>query len=156
MKDFREKRGQMRVIETIVASFIIVAALSFFTIFATNSPSPSYEMTDLEKTGYSALHDLYQQGLLTSLVSSSENWTGLRMVLKMTMPNEVYFNLTIQDLNGNIINHDFPILYGDSKVFTDAKNVASVTYCLAVPGSHPLSSGVSYSPAVLVLELTRG
>ena len=156
MKDFRAKQGQMRVIETVVASFIVVAALSFFTIFAANSPSPAYEMTDLEKTGYSALHDLDQQGLLTSLVYYSENWTGLRTVLKMTMPNEVYFNLTIQDLNRNVINHEFPILYGDSKVFTDAKNIASVTYCLVVPKSNTGVSEVSYSPVVLVLELTRG
>jgi hypothetical protein len=100
----------MRVIETIIASFIIVAALSFVSIFAVNPSSPGYEMTDLEKTGYSALHDLDQQGLLTPLVYDQSKWKDLKAVLKMTMPNEVFFNLTIQDLTRTQISGDSQIL----------------------------------------------
>lgn len=147
MKKFKNTKGQMRVIETILASFFIVAALSFFTIFAVSPPSLGYEMTDLEKTGYSALHDLDQQGLLAQLVYNSK-WNDLRTVLKMTMANDVYFNLTIKELSGSICNSDSPILYGDLSVFSQAKNIASVTYCLA--------GMTNYSPKILVLELTKG
>ncbi len=148
MKNMRDRRGQMRVIETVIASFIIVAALSFFSIFAVSPPSPGYEMTDLEKTGYSALHDLDQQGLLTPLVYNSR-WNDTRAILKMTMANDVYFNLTVKKVSdGSVSNEGFPILFGDSNTFAEAKNVASITYCLVGTGS--------YDPRILVLELTRG
>jgi len=77
----------MRIIETILASFIIVAALSFVGIFAVSPTSPSYEMTDLEKMGYSALHDLDQQGLLAPLVYD-QRLSDLRTILRITMPTK--------------------------------------------------------------------
>lgn len=157
LKILKNSRGQMRVIETLLASFIIVAALSFISVFAQSPASPGYEMADLEKTGYSALHDLDQQGLLAPLVYQSK-WPDLRIILKMTMPNEVYFNLTIYDSTRTQYYGDSQIFYGDSNTFSDAKNIASVTYCLV--GTPKLSSTglaeASYDPRILVLELTRG
>jgi hypothetical protein len=139
----------MRVIETILASFLIIAALSFVSVFAVSPKSPGYEMTDLEKTGYSALHGLDQQGLLAQLVYD-QKWSDIRTLLKITMPNDVYFNLTIYDVGGSKLNDASSILYGDSATFSEAKNVASLTYCLAgVPKT-------GYAPRVLVLQLTRG
>lgn len=139
----------MRVIETIIASFIIVAALSFVSIFAASPESLGYEMTDLEKTGYSALHDLDQHGLLTPLVYNG-NFSDLRTILKLTLPNDVYFNLTIYNLtNGRLESaSDIQILYGDSDTFSDAKNIVSLTYCLV--------GETAYDPKILVLRLTRG
>jgi len=149
LRSLRNNKGQMRVIETIIASFIIVAALSFVSFFAQSPTSPGYEMTDLEKTGYSALHDLDQQGLLAPLVYS-ESWIDLRTVLKITMPNDVYFNMTVYDLNGEklISGSDPQIFYGDSTTFTDAKNIATITYCLV--------GETEYNPEILILQLTRG
>lgn len=147
----------MRVIETILAAFIIVAALSFVGIFALSPTSPGYEVTDLEKMGYSALHDLDQQGLLASLVYNG-NWGDLRTVLKITIPVDVYFNLTICDLSGSKLNGDTQIIYGDSATFSNAKNIASVSYSLVgVPKL--ISTGnyeADYDPRILVLQITRG
>jgi hypothetical protein len=134
LKPLKDDRGQMRVIETIIASFIIVAALAFVSTFAVTPTSLGYEMTDLEKTGYSALHDLDQQGLLTRLVYDGK-WGDLKTILKMTLPNG---------------SPDIPILHGDPDTFTDAKNVASLTYCLVGTG------GTTYDPRILALQLTRG
>ena len=137
----------MRVVETIIASFIIVAALAFVNIFAANSESLGYEMTDLEKTGYSVLHDLDQQGILRPLVYGG-NWSDLRTILKITMPNDVYFNLTIFDLHNGRLQSipDTHILYGDLETFTSARNIASLTYCLA--------GETAYEPKILTLQLT--
>jgi hypothetical protein len=149
----KNERGQMRVIETIIASFIIVAALGFVSTFAVSPTSLGYEMTDLEKTGYSVLHDLDQHGLLLPLVYGG-NWSDLRAILKMTLPNDVYFNMTIYDVHGVKLqgNPDVLILHGDSDTFSDAKNVASLTYCLVGTGvDEPI-----YNPRILVLQLTRG
>ena len=149
MKNLKNTKGQMRVVETIIASFIIVAALAFVNIFAANSESLGYEMTDLEKTGYSVLHDLDQQGILRPLVYSG-NWSDLRTILKITMPNDVYFNLTIFDLHNGRLQSipDTHILYGDLETFASARNIASLTYCLA--------GETAYEPKILTLQLTRG
>ncbi len=157
MKNLKNTRGQMRVIETLLASFIMVAALSFVSIFAQSPASPGFEMTDLEKTGYSALHDLDQHGLLASFVYQSK-WHDLRTVLKMTMPNDVYFNLTIYDSTRSQYYGDSQIFYGDSHTFSDSKNIASVTYCLVgIPKLSPTGlSEANYDPRILILELTRG
>jgi len=157
IKDLRNKKGQMRIIETILASFIIVAALSFVGIFAVSPTSPAYEMTDLEKMGYSALHDLDQQGLLAPIVYNLR-WSDLRNILRITLPNDVYFKLIIYDTNGLAKTSDSQILYGDVNTFSEAKNVASITYCLV--GIPKLNTNgtyeADYNPLILVLEVTRG
>jgi hypothetical protein len=143
----------MRVVETILASFIIVGALSFVNFFAVSPTSPGYEMTDIEKMGYSALIDLDQQGLLVPLVYN-QSWNDLRTILKITMPNDVYFNMTVYTLNGSKLGSklnstpDSQILHGDLDLFSDAKNIASITYCLV--------GETEYDPRILVLQLSRG
>ncbi len=150
MRNLKDTKGQIRVIETILAVSIIFAAVSFVGIFAVRPTSPTYEVTDLEKMGYGALHDLDQQGVLTSLVysNSPQKWSDLRTVLKITLPIDVYFNLTIYDLNELRINGE-KIIYGDEATFLDAKNVASVSYTL-------VGNAATYDPRILVLEITKG
>jgi len=139
-------KGQMRVVEVILASFVIIFALSFANIFAVIPTSPKYEVTELEKLGYNVLHDLDKQGLLPLFVYG-EDWNNLEAALRVSLPMDVYFNLTIYDLNGAKIN-DEPIFYGDALAFENSKNVASVTYGLV---GHD-----SYNPRILVLRLVRG
>jgi hypothetical protein len=149
----RNTKGQMRVVEVILASFIIVGAMSFVNFLAVSPKSPGYEITDLEKLGYSARIDLDQQGVLVPLVYNQE-WNDLRTILSITIPNDVYFNMKIYTLSGlnlgSTLNSasDSQILYGDLATFSDAKNIASVTYCLA--------GETDYDPRVLVLQLSRG
>jgi hypothetical protein len=151
MRSLRNTKGQMRVVEVILASFIIMGALSFVNFLAVSPTSPGYEMTDLEKMGYSALVDLDQQGVLIPMVYD-QRWSDLRTILKITMPNDVYFNMTIYTLSGLNITlnsaSDSQILYGDWDTFSDAKNIASITYCLA--------GETDYDPRVLILQLSRG
>jgi hypothetical protein len=143
----------MRVVEVILASFIIVGAMSFVNFLAVSPKSPGYEVTDLEKLGYSALIDLDQQGVLVPLVYE-QRWSDLRTILRITIPNDVYFNLKIYTLSGlnlgSTLNSapDSQILYGDLAIFSDAKNIASITYTLA--------GETDYDPRVLVLQLSRG
>jgi len=139
-------KGQMRVVEVILASFVIIFALSFVNIFAVTPTSPKYEVTELEKLGYNVLHDLDKQGLLPHFVYS-EDWNNLTAALRVSLPMDVYFNLTVYDLNRTQIN-DAPIFYGDASAFENSKNVASVTYGLV---GHD-----SYNPRILVLQLVRG
>jgi len=150
-------KGQMRVIETILASFVIVFALSFVNIFAITPTSPKYEVTELEKMGYNVLHDLDKQGLLARLVYTKE-WDNIKAALRVTLPLDVYFNMTVYDLHGTEVN-DAEIFYGDPETFTTSKNIASVTYGLIGYAKRNQTTGnyqAIYNPRMLILQLARG
>ncbi len=136
----------MRLVEAILASFIIILAITFLNVFAVTPFSPRYETSDLEKMGNNVLHDMDEKKLLCRLVYNDE-WETLRLALTVSLPPEIYFDLTVYDLDLNRVNED-PIRYGDSEVFETSSYVASVTY--VVPGYQ-----ADYNPRVLVLQLVR-
>ena len=137
----------MRVIEALLASFVILFAITFTNIFAITPSSSTYETGELEKVGYNVLHDLDEQNLLPRFVYNQE-WANLTAALMVSLPTDVYYNLTVYHLNGSIIN-PVPIRYGSSQVFSESTHVASVTYI--VPGYE-----ANYDPKILVLQLVRG
>lgn len=144
-----DRRGQMRVIEAIMASLLIVFAVVFVDLFAVTPASPKYESGELEKIGFNVLHDLDEQELLGRFVCKEPpEWANMTSALAASLPTDVYFNLTVFDMNGNVVNN-VPIGYGTSRVFSNSTYVASVTY--VVPGYLRL-----YRPRVLVLQLVRG
>ena len=148
MKMTNGNKGQMRVVETILASFVIVAALAFANAFAITPPSPRYETSDLERLGYNVLHNLDEQGLLTRFVYDRD-WSSLEAALRVSLPVDVCFNLTVYTVDGDVENQGAPIVYGESDVFASSGLAASVTYVLS-------GSGVDYDPRILVLQLVRG
>lgn len=147
MKNPKNTKGQMRVIETILASLVIVLALTFVNIFAATPYSTRYETSDLEKLGHNVLHDIDQKRLLCRFVYEEE-WSNLTAALTISLPTDVYFNLTVFDLEDNIIN-DVKIHYGDPQVFSTSNMTASVQYI--IPGYQTI-----YDPRILRLELVRG
>ncbi len=144
----RNDRGQMRVIETILASFVIIFAISFLSTFAIPPPSENYEVTELERLGYNILYELDSQGILEELVYS-ESWGNLSAVLRVLLPTNVYFNLQVYDRDGNLLNQGYPIAYGDWTIIAENGYTATVTYVL--PGNSSY-----YAPRILKLELVRG
>lgn len=159
MKMRSNTKGQMRVIETILASFILVAAINFINIFAVTPRSSTYEAGDLEKMGYNALHDLDEQRLLSRFVYSPAEWpTNFTVALRVSLPSDVYFDLAIYDLDDNLLNDNIPIRYGDPNVFAKSSSVASVTYFIAGHSSFDPTTGsqVIYDPRTLILLLVRG
>jgi len=142
-----DRRGQMRVVEAIMASLIVVFAVAFIDLFAVTPVSPKYESSELEKIGYNVLHDLDEERLLARFVNNAE-WANLTSALAASLPTDVYFNLTVYDVAGRVVNSQ-PIGYGTSRVFSNSTYVASVTY--VVPGYQ-----LVYRPRVLVLQLVRG
>ncbi len=148
MRRISSKRGQMRIIEALLASFVILFAITFVSIFAAAPTSSTYETGELEKVGYNVLHDLDEKRLLPRFVYPPSEWENLTAALMVSLPTNVYFNLTVYDLNGSIIN-PVPITYGSSQVFSESTHVASVTYI--IPGYQTI-----YDPRILVLQLVRG
>ncbi len=146
MGALNNKKGQMRVIETLLASFIFISALTFINIFAVLPSSPKYEASDLEKMGHNALHDLDEKRLLSRFVYNQTEWEDLRLALTIFLPPDVYFNLTIYDVD---YNRDVSIFYGTEEAFKGSNPTASVIYI--IPGHQS-----QYDPRILVLQLVRG
>ena len=159
MKIFGNTNGQMRVVESILASFIIIFAITFVNTFAVTPRSSTYEVGDLEKLGYNALHDLDEQRLLSRFVYNQLEWsTNFTVALRISLPSDVYLNLKIYDLNGSLLNSNVSIRYGDLEVFSNSGSVASVTYSIVGYSRFDPSTGsqVEYEPRTLILLLVRG
>jgi len=147
MNKTKSTRGQMRLVEAALATFIIMLAVTVLIVFAATPFSPKYETSDLEKIGNNVLHDIDEKRLLCRFVYDEE-WETLTIALMVTLPPDIYFDLAVYDLDFNRVN-DAPIRYGDVEVFETSSYVASVTY--VVPGYE-----AEYDPRVLVLQLVRG
>lgn len=148
MRRKKSVKGQMRVVEAILSSFVILVAITFLNVFAVTPMSPMYETGELEKMGYNVLHNLDEQRLLCRFVFNSE-WQNLTAALMASLPPDVYFDLNIYNLNGTIVNQNVPIRYGDAQVFETSTSIASVSHI--IPGYQ-----TSYEPKVLILQLVRG
>jgi len=136
----------MRLVEALLASFIILVAITFLNVIAVTPLSPTYEPSNLEKMGNNVLHDLDEKGLLSRFVYN-EDWGTLTLALMVSLPPEIYFDLTVYYLNWTVVN-DETIRYGDIEVFETSSYIASVTYI--VPGYQ-----TDYDPRILVLQLVR-
>jgi hypothetical protein len=146
MRKTKKTKGQMRLVEALLASFIILVAITFLNVIAVTPLSPTYEPSNLEKMGNNVLHDLDEKGLLSRFVYN-EDWGTLTMALMVSLPPEIYFDLTVYYLNWTVVS-DETMLYGDIEVFETSSYIASVTYI--VPGYQ-----TDYDPRILVLQLVR-
>ena len=146
-KNHRSVKGQMRVVESIMAALIVISAVTFLYFFASAPSSQAHDTSELEKIGHNILHDIDEQGLLARYVYRSE-WGNMTSALVVSLPVNVYFSLSIYDMNNNPVNHTL-MQYGDQQVFSSSAAVASVTYI--VPGYQ-----TNYDPRILVLKLVNG
>lgn len=139
----------MRVIETLLASFIFISALTFVNLFAVFPTSPKYEVSDLEKMGHNVLQDLDEKRVLSDFVYNESKWEELRLSILIFLTPDIYFDLMIYDANGSVINDGRPIFFGVEDAFSSSSSVASVTYVIS-------GHDTVYDPRVLVLQLVRG
>jgi len=147
VRNRRSVKGQMRVVESIMASLIVISAVTFLYSFAATPSSQAQDTSELEKIGHNLLHDIDEQGLLARYVYNSE-WANITAALVVSLPTNVYFNLSIYDVNHRSIGHPL-IQYGDQQIFNSSPAVASVTYIVT-------GYGMSYNPRILVLKLVNG
>lgn len=156
MKYQRSKKGQMRVIEAILASFVLMFALTFVNFFNVNTSSEKYEITDLNKMGYNILHDLDVQGLLAKYIYAGD-WPNLRDAISVTLPVDVYFNITVLYLDYTPRTNS-PMYYGEIDVLSNSELVSSVTYPVVGYPAPEMGFGVeaNYDPSIVILQLARG
>jgi len=95
--------GQIRVIEAVLALFIVFSAFTLSSgLTATQNSSRIDELTSV---GVQYLTALDSSGVLFGDVEVA-NWTNLREVVAMTLPSGLIFNLTVLDRNLTRLNTD--------------------------------------------------
>lgn len=108
----KRDKGQMRILETVIAAAIIyvVFSASFFLIRSSETVT-SQEIVDLNKLGYNLLHRIIESGTIEeTLESGSETGGGtdyLKVVVHRFLPTGVFFNLTVYRCSQNLSEPPF-------------------------------------------------
>lgn len=94
----RSRRGQLRVIEAVLAASIIFVVFSATTFLI--YPSRIWvlsEKADLNVLGYNLLHQMVESGVIEETVEGNETVSGSRLktVIHGFLPSMTYFELTI-------------------------------------------------------------
>ena len=125
------RRGVVHTLDSFLAAVIIVTAL----LYASQFPRERDYLGDknLDALGMQSLVRLDGNGTLGRLVDSG-SWDDVELVLRMTLPTGISFNLTVLDEQGTIVN-DRAISNGGLL----GRKIESVEYLLAVEsGDCPL------------------
>ena len=103
----RDRRGQIRVIEALFASILMLASLALIPVaqHATQDANGT-----LSSTARDILAGLDGNGELAR-VADQQNWTAMQRLLEVAVPSAMWFNLTVLDESGAPIN-SVPICSG--------------------------------------------
>lgn len=127
------KLGQVRVIEAVVASIImlIMFTAAFYMLFSSEKFFKQ-EVVDLNRLAYNVLHHLLESNVVEEAVSEegAVNELKLMNVVESLIPQNVLFNLTIWEHEVNRWNLIASIHNTPLEVFERASEIASagVTY----------------------------
>lgn len=138
MKLVRNKKGQVRVIEAIFATILLMSCLSFVPA-STTVKDP---MGNLGSKAQNILLSLDSDGHLAALIGI-QNWTSLKDCLESSFPMTVWFNLTVFDQNMHVMN-PFPICNAGAV----SDKIISVDYICA-------SQNGTYAIYILQLQLSQ-
>ena len=109
MRFVSDKRGQIRIIEALFASLLI---LSTITLVPAQFGVEKSHFNSYYSQGLQVLVSLDSDGKLSAIVTD-QNWTSLKKCIQSILPVSLWFNITVFDENSTIIN-DEPISNGGS------------------------------------------
>jgi len=130
-------KGQLRVIEAVLASIIIFTTFTSAAYLLTSHRTwATRNLEELEKIGYNALQRLAESGGLEATVGDSHlGWElHLKLLLETILPASIYYNLTVlvssykfgiatlAQCNGQAITNV------QSNGFNTSPEIASITY----------------------------
>ena len=90
-----DNKGQIRIIEAFLAVSVMFSAILFTAPMPSTAPSFDRQ-NNLKKLGMQVLLSLDSNGTLGRLIED-EDWTKLRETLDLTLPQGVFYNLTVYD-----------------------------------------------------------
>ncbi|WGM90053.1 MAG: hypothetical protein IAX21_02835 [Candidatus Bathyarchaeota archaeon] len=98
-----DKRGMVRVIESFLASLLILSTLA---LVPSQLGVGSTHYSTLSSEGTQVLVSLDSNGFLSKLIEDG-NWTSLTNCLKSMLPVSLWFNVTVFDENMDVLNDVF-------------------------------------------------
>lgn len=138
MRLFKDRRGQVRVIEAFFATVLLMACLALIPFSSSTKDSTG----NLSSTAQNVLLTLDSNGHLSTLIDS-QNWTALKSCLESALPLTTWFNLTVYNRNMVTLN-PFPICNAG----TVSDKIVSVDYVCA-------SQNSTYVVYILQLQLSQ-
>lgn len=122
--------GQMRILEAVVASILIYIAFTavFYMLFSSEK-SFKYEVVDLERLAHNVLHRLVESDVIEETLTSTQgSETKLIIALQGLLPQNVFFNLTIYEVDRvGSRNRMITVSNAPKGVFKVANEVASAS-----------------------------
>jgi hypothetical protein len=134
-----DKKGQVRVVEALLASLLLLSSLTLIPAVQKRSENTA---ETLSSTARQVILSLNSDGHLSSLVDE-EKWTAIRSCVQSCLPFTMWFNLTVFDENMTCLN-DVPICSGSPV----SENTASVDCVIA-------SLNSDFSVYILRLQVGR-
>jgi hypothetical protein len=134
----KDKKGQVRTIEAIFATILLMSCLAL--IPSTSNVKDSTR--NLTSTAQNVLLILDTNGYLATLVNN-QNWAAIKDCLQSALPLTIWFNLTVFNQNMNSLN-SFPICNAG----TASAKIVSVDYVCA-------SQNSTYAIYILRLQLSE-
>ena len=98
-----DQRGQIRIIEALFASLLI---LSTIALVPSQLGVEQTHYSTLYSEGTQALVSLDNNGMLSNMIEDS-NWTSLKNCVQSMLPVSLWFNLTVFDENMTCLNDVF-------------------------------------------------
>ena len=152
----KARKGQSRLVESILAALIIFAVFSVAVYLVTSTKLWTvHERGDLDRAGYNLLHTLAESRVIEQTVEQNRT-SSLKILVQRFVPPMTYFDLTIYNIttaqDGITMNMtalpETPITNADSPdSFTRSSEVSSTTFI------YTSRQGNIY---YIVLKLARG
>jgi hypothetical protein len=139
MRLLRDKRGNVRVIEALLASMLLLSSLTLIPVAQERAENPA---GTLASTARQALLSLNGDGHLSDLIDQRD-WGAIRSCVQSCFPFSMWFNLTVFDENMTCLN-SVPISTGSLA----SQNTASVDIVIANTNS-------TFSVYVVRLQIGR-
>ena len=133
------KRGQIRVIEALLASLLI---LSTIALVPTQLGIEKTHYDTHYSEGTQVLISLDSNGELSNMIED-ENWASLKKSVQSMLPVSLWFNLTVFDADMNIVN-DVAVSNGGSV----SEEIVAVNYVCA-------TSNAEYAVYMVRLQLAE-
>ncbi len=128
MNFITNKKGQIRTIEALFASLLILSTLA---LIPSHDGAEQTNYNTLSSDGTQALIALDSNGKLSALIEDSD-WNTLKNCFQSLLPVSLWFNVTVFDENMSILN-DVPVSNGGS---VNEEIVAANYVCAASNGNY--------------------
>jgi hypothetical protein len=122
----RDRRGQARVIEAFFAATLLFSCLTIIPS-SNNTLNYSYNTKNLESMAQNIILTLNSDGQLARLVDNRD-WGSLGDCIEAVLPIMIWFNLTVYDPDGNVLNQH-AICNGGAV----SNTISSIEYICASP-----------------------